>query len=474
MINSKLIQIYTSLNKEEKTMFKKWVRSPLHNQNDDVTRLFLFIEQKRKLTERVIKKEKVFNFIYPEASYDDLRMRHLMNLGVGLLENFVCFFMQKKERIANRRHLMTFYKERNLGKYLEQDIAKVRQSLDVLELEKLKSYADCYELEVEIFEYISAKNRISAFNIEEVLWSQKVFVIISTLKNACMLLYLQIFNPMEKKTPVFLEAVLEEIKSGAYNDVLLVQFYFYSYNCSKEDADSRCFFELKAFLMQNANKLGREELRIGVYIGVNYYIKSNNRETILEENPLLKEAFELYKFGLEHKLFLKGNHLAKFIYNIIINIAIELSELDWCHTFSEAYACFLDPKDRAICLAFAKARLFHREKKYDEALILLNQHLIDEQYLNIDFRMLQIKIYFETKMYDLMEANLNNLATYIQRHQQRNAYGMEEYKKTVYFMRKLLYAQGLSREKINKLKKEFQSSNIVISRIWFWKQLNAL
>ena len=60
MINSKLIQLYSALNKEEKTLFKKWVHSPVHNQHKDVIQLFDFIAGKRNLTACVLTKKKAF------------------------------------------------------------------------------------------------------------------------------------------------------------------------------------------------------------------------------------------------------------------------------------------------------------------------------------------------------------------------------------------------------------------------------
>jgi hypothetical protein len=94
MYKSKLIKIYSNFNRSEKTLFKKWVNSPVHNQHKDVLLLFEFIFSKRgHFTALSITKEKAYQFIYA-ASYNDLRLRHLMSLAVTILEKFVRFLIQ--------------------------------------------------------------------------------------------------------------------------------------------------------------------------------------------------------------------------------------------------------------------------------------------------------------------------------------------------------------------------------------------
>ncbi|MFT5646419.1 MAG: hypothetical protein ACI976_001101, partial [Aureispira sp.] len=91
MHKSKLILLYKSLNYSEKSLFKKWLKSPAHNKHTDVIQLFDCIASKKLLTKRTVEKKVLFKSIYPKESFNDLRLRHLMTIGVQVLENFVCF-----------------------------------------------------------------------------------------------------------------------------------------------------------------------------------------------------------------------------------------------------------------------------------------------------------------------------------------------------------------------------------------------
>ena len=78
MFDSKLISIYLALDIEEKRKLRKWLNSDFVNQNEDILLLFKFIDSRKKLNEKSVTKLKLHNFLYPDAPYNDLRIRHLL------------------------------------------------------------------------------------------------------------------------------------------------------------------------------------------------------------------------------------------------------------------------------------------------------------------------------------------------------------------------------------------------------------
>ena len=92
MIKSKLIQLYTCLDRTELEAFHKWLKSPLHNSDTDLTKLFIYIGSRRILSKISVEKNRVFKHLFPKESYKDLKLRRLMSKGIKNLENFYIFF----------------------------------------------------------------------------------------------------------------------------------------------------------------------------------------------------------------------------------------------------------------------------------------------------------------------------------------------------------------------------------------------
>jgi len=72
MQKSNLIVYFRQLSKRDWREFKKFVRSPYHNQREDVIRLFDYLEPAvRNLSRDFLDREKVFNAIYPQEVFDE-------------------------------------------------------------------------------------------------------------------------------------------------------------------------------------------------------------------------------------------------------------------------------------------------------------------------------------------------------------------------------------------------------------------
>lgn len=68
MFGTKLIDIYSNLNLEEKRKLRKWISSDFVNKNEDILRFFEFIDSKKNVTERTVTKEKAHEYLYPNKN----------------------------------------------------------------------------------------------------------------------------------------------------------------------------------------------------------------------------------------------------------------------------------------------------------------------------------------------------------------------------------------------------------------------
>ncbi len=470
MINSKIIQLYSKLNKEEKTLFKKWVRSPVHNQNKDVVQFFDYITSKRKLTERVLTKEKIFAAIYPNKKYDDLRLRHLMTLGVEQLESFVCFFMQKKNKFLQKKHLMDFYKERNLDKFIEQEFTKTT-ALQAKESIRGKGYYyNGYQLELKKLRFFTQKHGVDTHNIPKLLDRHSILMVIEVLTNACIAVNANYMDQRNNYKVLFLEEVLEVVEGGRYKDVVAVQFYFNAYKCAVYDKDTSYFYALNQLLLEEQQKMKREFIIDLYYIAINYCIRRINRESNV---TFLNELFVLYQLGIKDGLLLKYGVLSRFSYKNIITLGLTLKEVDWVAEFIEQQTPLVEKAHRANYHLFAEILLAYEKKEYQRTLTLLGQADLNDLFFNIAIKKIQIKVYYEMELFDLLEPFLNSFDVYLR----RNAKMLNQYEDNRNFIklsRRLLYLKPYDTEGLEKLRKEVNGKNFTLSRDWIVKQLNKL
>ena len=94
MQDSKLILLVKTFNKEDWRWFKKFLLSPYFNNREELLPFFDYLRSKSTNFEtKSIKKEKVFQKLFPKEKYDEKKISYLMNYLLSAAERFLA---QKK------------------------------------------------------------------------------------------------------------------------------------------------------------------------------------------------------------------------------------------------------------------------------------------------------------------------------------------------------------------------------------------
>jgi hypothetical protein len=469
MYNSKLVQLYLCLNNQEKSQLKKWIKSPIHNSHEDVAKLLDILGSKRKVSPKTTDRKKSFRSLYGEEEYDDLRMRHVMGLAVVVVEEFVCFFMQKREAFSKGKNLIQFYRERKLDKFAQQHIQKIEKKQTECNIQDGQYYYHQYELEQAIFEQAGEQERMRTTNLQEVFDTYSIAFIIETLRNACTALSYQNLNKKNEYKIPFLESILQEIEDKHYEEIVAIQFYYNSY-MSLTQIENACYFhELKKLLFKNSGALQHSELKNIHVIAFNFCIKKLN--TGAEE--YVQEVFDLFKYGLEYNVLLENNTLSRFTYKNIVTAALRLKKTDWTNNFIQKYTPRLEPKYQKNYHHFAHAKLLFTKGEYAQTMTLLHKVEYDDLFLNIDAKMILVKIYYEGESVDALDSLLSSFYVYLQR-KEIMGYHQSNYKNIIKFTRKLLYLAPYDKMGIRKLKEQIEATNPLTERAWLLEQISKL
>jgi hypothetical protein len=430
MFKSKLISLYSTLSVAEKRRFKKWVNSPAHTVNPLISAFYDFLETRTAINERTVKRERVYAALFGKGDYDDLKIRHLMSEFLGVLEDFLAFETWGESPFEQWISLAKTYRKRQLPADAGAYLKKAGQSLRDQPLRDARFYLNQYRLQEEMLAQNPARD--AALNLQEMANELAHFFVLELLRNACSAASHAAIYRADYRLP-YLDSVLADCAAGRYNEVLFIRLYYHSYCCLSQSAADEHFFAYKNLLPGAAARLGASDFRDALLLGINYCI----RRLHLDTPGFLREVFELYRLGLAHEAFLENGYLGRFSYKNIVAAALKLGETAWVETFLEKYTPLLDPAFRSHYERFCRAKLCYQRREYDQVQTLLYDLSFDDVFLELDARVLLLKLYFENAEWRLLEGFLTAFERFLGR-KKMLAYHAPNYRNIVQFTDKLM------------------------------------
>ena len=188
MKKSQLINILNTFSAKEIRETRKWLRSPAHNQRQDVVQLFdFFFEDNHLSNEDCLEKPFVFSWIYPKETYDDAKMRQVMFFLLKAIEDFLIYKELNKDEISAKNILSKVYRKRKLDKLFEKNVKQSEQLLEKSTIQNENYYRNEYQLHLEKYNYQSRVNRLSQ-NLQEVSDTLDIAFLAGKLRQYCLML----------------------------------------------------------------------------------------------------------------------------------------------------------------------------------------------------------------------------------------------------------------------------------------------
>ncbi|MCP4442949.1 MAG: hypothetical protein GY810_28925 [Aureispira sp.] len=469
MNKSKLVQLFKVFDRQEKELLRKWMESPAHNVNGNVDKLFEYLFSRRKLTPVSTSRYKAFVYVFGQVEYDDPKMKHLMNISVFILEDFIGFLKYKKSSFFQKKALISFCREHKLEKYAKQYIDKTQKTQKKQVIQNSKYYLHQYELEEEVFEQEGTSIRRENTNLQAIFDNHYIVFMLETLRHACTAITHQNLYKLNYKIPL-LEQVLLDAKQEEYLKIPALQMYYHSYMALVNSEEGVHFEELKKLLLFNKQILPPTEIKSIYIIAINYCVKRLN--TGAEE--YVRAVFELYQYGLANDILVnEEGELSRFAYKNIATIAIRLEEFEWSQQFMEAYTGLLKKEHQKNYRRYAQVKLFFAQKNYDKCLEELAQVEFDDLFLNIGAKTMLLKIYYEQEHFDALESLLVSFQRFLQR-KTMIAYQQKIYSNMLLLVDKLMKLAYFDKKEIEVLRAEIETTNPLTERPWLLAQLDKL
>ena len=470
MKKSQLINILNTFSAKEIRETRKWLRSPAHNQRQDVVQLFdFFFEDNHLSNEDCLEKPFVFSWIYPKETYDDAKMRQVMFFLLKAIEDFLIYKELNKDEISTKNILSKVYRKRKLDKLFEKNVKQSEQLLEKSTIQNENYYRNEYQLHLEKYNYQSRVNRLSQ-NLQEVSDTLDIAFLAGKLRQYCLMLSHQSVYQKEYSIGL-LKNILPLIQQEDYIKIPAIASYYFIYKTLTEKENESHFFLLKEQIKNNGHFFPLGEIRDIFLMTINYCIGRMNSGI----ESFIREAFELYHLGFKKRILIENNLVTRVTFHNVISIGLKLKEYHWVENFIEDYQYFLEEKHREGFVYYSLARLHYEKNDYHQAMKLLVQDVqYDDILIFLNSKILLSWMYYEEGELDALDSLTESMRTYIQR-KKIMGYHKVNYKNYLKLLKKLIRIKPTKKEK-EKLSAEIIEANPLTpqERKWLLTQLSKV
>lgn len=471
MQKSNLISILKRLSKRDWREFRKFVRSPYFNQREDVVQLFDYLDEAiHFLPPIAINRKKVFSKVYQEV-FDEKKLRHTTSFLLKVLKKYLLQAEFETDKTQTQQYLCQSFRKKGMEVFFEKELIQSRAILEKEIYRDRKFYLKNYELGMEEAGFTAAHLRKENKNFQSTADHLTISFVASMLQLGCEIQSHQTMSEQDYDLRLLPE-ILELIAAGNYKNIPVVNLYFHCYNSIENlknneiEKSERHFQALKKLIHQHWQLIPPNEIRDIYLYAINYCIKRLNSG----ERDFIREAFELFRSGLENETLLEEGILSSFTYKNITRLGMALMENKWVEQFLEDFKKYLHPRERENTWRYNLAFFYFQQEKYQPAMQLLLRVEFKDMLNNLDARRMLLKSYFELGEYNALDSLLDSFSRYIQR-QKEMGYHRENYLNLIRFVKKIIHARREDKKIWQELKKEIEATNRLAEREWLLEKL---
>jgi hypothetical protein len=264
-----------------------------------------------------------------------------------------------------------------------------------------------------------------------------------------------------------LDAALAYAESENLIETPAVGLYFFCYKFQTDLPGAEQHFErFRAILAAHAEAFPPDELRTLYLLAINFGIKKINQSA----EGWLRATLDLYQGALARKLLLENGQISRFAFNNIIAIALRVGELDWVERFILEHKNLLERQWREATASLGLARVAYARREYKTALLNLQRSDYKDLINNLTAKTLQLKIFYETAEFDLLENHLKGMKNYIKRHTSIG-YHRTNYGLIVAYTQQLIGLDFKKKESVDALRAAISGEEILTEKEWLLEML---
>ncbi|MDO8366337.1 MAG: hypothetical protein Q7T20_06035 [Saprospiraceae bacterium] len=404
-----LWEAFATLTTAEIREFNKFLRSPFFNARQQPIVLFDYLEDCRRA--RRLPKETEIAVVLNKTQAG-VKTRQANSALLALLEKYLIYKEKFQDEGRAFISLAAAYRKRNLGKHFNITLREARQRRKEQPWRHAEYFQDLNQLEWERYQFDATTLRTEVFNLQATSDLMDTAFMVRKLQLACVAVSHQTVFKAEYHIGLLSE-VLNAIETSDLLETPAIGLYYYCYKFQTDLPEAGQHFErFRVVLAEHAEAFPPEELRTLYLLAINFGIKKINQSA----EGWLRATLDLYQGALSRKLLLENGQISRFAFNNIIAIALKLGELDWVEHFILEHKNLLERQWREATASLGLARVAYARRDFKTALLNLQRSDYKDLINNLTAKTLQLKIFYESGEFDLLENHLKGMKNFIKRH----------------------------------------------------------
>jgi hypothetical protein len=466
----KTLTLFNALSSQDLHWLAKFVDSPVHNKHQAVQRLFQYFRKHAPKGDAALFEPVVLSdYLFGPDSRDIGTLRHNLNYFQTVMEDFLAWQEWSASQTARDESLLRALQRRHMSAQGAKCVQRLQQANEDQPLRNAAYCRQTYKILLEEHQMAAQEGRFVPGELQRLSDWHDMAYLSEKLKNACILASRQRIQ-QEPFNMGLLDAVLAHLhQHPALLEQPSIAVYYYGYQTITAPDNESNFQALRSYLPQVKSCFSTSELRDIHLLAINFCIYQINRR----REHYLREVFELYISGLESGVFVEKGRLPRFTYTNVVSTALRLREFDWAFQFIHDYRDWLPEPQRHGTFSFNLARYYSDKGDYDRAMPLLQQMDFDDPLLNLQGKMMLLKMYYETNASYALDSLLASITAYLRRKKQLGAQQRLAHQNALRFMRRLFALKSKDQAGKIALKQEISATDVVAMKEWLLEMLSV-
>jgi hypothetical protein len=420
---------------------------------------------KKQKKKDLLPPEKAFAYVFFDKKFNDAKWRHLQSQLSLQIEQFLVERVLQKKPLEQDLHLVPVLRQKNLNSSLNRVFIRAENRLSKLPRDR-DYYHLKYQIESEKYAAIDSMERVGKKNLTHIGESLDVYLVSSKLRLACLMESHRVVSNIDYDT-TFLPEILAYIEEGSTMlEIPIIALYYHCYKSLIDGKESN-FRAFRKVLQKEQQEISLEERTTFLLLAINFCIKQLNTG----EERYIRESFDLYQTGLATKALLSDGHLSRFAFKNIVALGLKLKEFGWVKMFIGEYAGFIIAEYREAHRNYNLARLYFTTKEFDKAMPMLAQIDDSDLLLNLDSRVMLLKMYYEMGELEALDNLLASFRILLLRKKKIIGYHQKHYLNMLRYIKKLANLNPYDREAVKKFKMQLTNDSEVVEREWIFAQI---
>ncbi|MEY4926144.1 MAG: hypothetical protein RI894_580 [Bacteroidota bacterium] len=471
----KLLSLWSLLSATTRLEIRAWIAALQPKLRQDALKLLAYLNENAAISEADWQRETVFAYLYGnDVVYNDDWLRHAQSLLVKAIEQAIAAKKWLQEPIDAAFYIAEFYVEEKEGRYFQAAYKQLQQLNETTFPKNQEHFYRLAQAENLYFRHITDGQRVAVNNLEAIMEAQEKHFAAAQLRTACTALSYQNFFKTSYDFGL-LPALLQRIEARNWQQTEpIIGAYYFIYKMTTEITNDQLTDDYFAAFRQNmpqyAALFDKNELRDTYISGINYVIKRVNKGDKTYFRPL----YDLYKEGIENGVLLADDgSISAFTYGNMVATGLRIGETDYIFSFLQKYKNALPRDTRNMYYQYALARYYYRVRDFANALPCLLKLTYSDIFLQLDTKVILLKIYYETDDLENLEAHLRSFQQFLLRKKTQLGYHQQNYLNIIACAKQLTLTNWTDKAEKIALKTLLETMQPLTEREWFLETVAA-